>query len=141
MANTRIPEDSLKIELNRADSPVLQQLNGIGPVFAARIIEYRKLLGGYVWKEQLLEVYGMDSVRFAGIAGHIAVDSTLVRKININKSSIRELTAHPYIEFFLAKSIVRYREEKGKIGSLTDFAKQSGIPEEIGKKIGPYLDL
>ena len=137
--NTR--ETRLPIELNLTDSTDLQQLKGIGPVFSARIIEYRELLGGFVRKDQLLEVYGMDSVRLAGIADQIVVDSTLVRKISINKSGIRELTAHPYIEFFLAKSIVRYRETKGEIGSLKEFSEETGIPDTILKKIGPYLEL
>ena len=136
-----IKKEEVQIEVNRADSTALLQLRGIGPVFSTRIVEYRELLGGFVRKDQLLEVYGMDSVRFAGIADRIVVDSTLVRKININKSGIRELTAHPYIEFFLAKSIVRYREAKGEIGSLKEFGEHSGIPDAILKKVGPYLEL
>ncbi|HEU4716825.1 MAG TPA: helix-hairpin-helix domain-containing protein, partial [Bacteroidia bacterium] len=35
------------LELNTADSALLVTVNGIGPVFAKRIIEYREKLGGF----------------------------------------------------------------------------------------------
>ena len=53
----------LFLNLNQADSLALIEIKGIGPVFAKRIIEYRELLGGYYDKHQLLEVYGLDSLR------------------------------------------------------------------------------
>ena len=48
-----------KIELNEVDSAGLVKLSGIGSVYAARILKYRELLGGYYLKKQLLEVYNM----------------------------------------------------------------------------------
>src|SRR3569833_3197280 len=53
------------IELNSADSAKLTELKGIGPSFARRIINYRNRLGGFINKEQLKEVYGMDDDRYA----------------------------------------------------------------------------
>lgn len=54
----------IKVELNSADSSELLKINGVGPVFASRIIKYRNKLGGFATTEQVTEVYGMDSIRF-----------------------------------------------------------------------------
>src|SRR6201996_4597967 len=55
------------IEINTADSARLTRIHGIGAAFAARIIAYRKRLGGFLNKEQLKEVYGIDTVKYAEI--------------------------------------------------------------------------
>src|SRR5665648_1161064 len=46
------------IDINSCDSATLVTLSGIGPVLSARIIKYRRLLGGFATTEQLKEVYG-----------------------------------------------------------------------------------
>jgi DNA uptake protein ComE-like DNA-binding protein len=129
------------IDLNQADSLDLQQLRGIGPAFAARIIRYRDLLGGYCRKEQLLEVYGMDSLRYTGIAGHVIVSDQTIRKIDINTATLKELMAHPYIEFYLARSIIEHRTAIGKYLQLEELMDAKLIYEDLYRKIAPYLTL
>ena len=129
------------MDLNRADSLDLQQLRGIGPSFASRIVKYRQLLGGYIRKEQLLEVYGMDSIRYAGIVEYLSIDSSLVRKVNLNTAGIKELMKHPYIEYYVAKTIVKYREKEGGITSIDSLRKGTGIPADLMLKILPYVEL
>src|SRR5690606_40943919 len=51
----------LALDINRCTAGELVALPGIGPVLAERIIKYRNLLGGFVDKWQLVEVYGLDS--------------------------------------------------------------------------------
>jgi DNA uptake protein ComE-like DNA-binding protein len=129
------------IEINTADTLDLQQLPGIGPAFASRIVKYRELLGGYHHKEQLLEVYGMDSLRYIAIAGNITVDPIPIKKININQASIKDLINHPYIEFYLAKSIITYRETVGTYNNLDELLNARLIYKELFLKIAPYLTL
>lgn len=140
-APSRAIPGNIILELNRADSTDLQQLPGIGPSFGARIMKYRQLLGGYIRKEQLMEIYGMDSIRYAGIVEHLSVDSSLVRKVNLNAAGIKELMKHPYIEFYLAKTIVNYRNKQGGITSVDSLRKSAGIPRDLMDKILPYLEL
>jgi len=130
-----------RIDINLADTLDLQQLKGIGPSFARRIVKYRELLGGYARKEQLLEVYGMDTLRYAGFIEKICIDSTVIRLIDINNADIKALIRHPYIEYFLAKSIVREREKTGHFRSFGELKSQIPIPDEVFEKIKPYLDL
>ena len=54
------------IELNSADSARLTELKCIGASLARRIVNYRNRLGGFINKDQLKEVYGMDDDRYAG---------------------------------------------------------------------------
>ena len=44
------------LDLNVADSAALDALPGIGGWFAMKIIEHRKALGGYSYKEQLMDI-------------------------------------------------------------------------------------
>jgi DNA uptake protein ComE-like DNA-binding protein len=145
-----IPEDTLiykpthtlaVVELNSADSLDLQQLPGIGPSFSRRIIKYRELLGGYSCKEQLLEVYGMDSTRYLAIANQMLVDKGKIRKININKITIKEMMKHPYIEFYVAKSIINYRNQKGAFADINEIREAKLIYQELYLKIEPYLSV
>jgi len=130
-----------KIELNSADSLDLQKIYGIGQKTASQIIKYREMLGGYVSVNQLNEVYIIDSNRFLQISPHVYVDEQSIQKININKLSIRELSKHPYIDDYLAKSIVNYRQKNGNYTEISEIKKAVLIYEELYLKIAPYLSV
>jgi len=134
-------KEILLLEINSADTLDLQQLYGIGPSYARRIVKYRELLGGYVRPEQLLEVYGMDSSRFAGIQEHIILKTDSVVTININTATIKDLIKHPYIEFYLAKSIITHREKIGTFKNIDDILDANLIYHELYEKIAPYLTI
>ena len=103
------------IGINSADTTELKSLPGIGSFFARNIVEYREKLGGYVESSQLLEVYGFDSVRFAGIFSYIKLDSVATRKVRVNHDDFKTILRHPYIEYEDVKKIIKYRESKGMI--------------------------
>ncbi len=54
-----------KVDLNRATAQELQQLPGIGPVLAKRIVEHRTNNGFYRSVHELLEVKGIGQKRMA----------------------------------------------------------------------------
>ena len=135
------PQKVLKLELNTADSINLQQIYGIGAKTASQIVKYREKLGGYVAINQLKEVYAIDSNRYLQIVGYLYVNSESVRKININKASIKELSNHPYIEYYLAKTIVNHREKNGNYADIKEIKKAALIYDELYFKIAPYLSV
>ncbi len=127
------------LELNSADTAALRQLYGIGPVFAARIVKYRNLLGGYVRKEQLLEVYGMTPERYDGIAESVTVDASQVERLEVNKADISQLRRHPYLDYYQAKALVDYRQKGHTFHSAADLLKVNLIDEATVEKLEGYL--
>lgn len=96
------------VDINAADSAVLDDLPGIGPYFASRILEYRKELHGYSYKEQLMDIYNFDEEKFNGLEDLIVVGpSEPFRLWSLPEDS---LALHPYIDRHTARSIVLYRE-------------------------------
>jgi len=127
------------VEINSADTASLQNLKGVGVSFAGRIIKYRDLLGGFYRKEQLLEVFGMDTARYAGFAAQIEINTSLIKRKNLNTVEFKELLKHPYLEYYLVKSIFDYKNKNGNFGSLDDLRKVNLIYKELFDKISPYL--
>lgn len=137
-----VPKKPLyKVELNSADSLELFKVNGIGPVFAHRIIEFRQKLKGFSSIKQLEDVYGMDSVRVAELKDQVFIDTTLITRFNINTVSLNELRSHPYFGYYIAKAIIDNRIQSGKITSLDQLKKIKIISPEVYDKIIPYLSI
>lgn len=127
------------VELNAADTAKLKKLYGIGSSFAKRIVKYRELLGGYMSKEQLLEVYGMDTVRYSPISENLVVDTTIRNRININTADFKTLLRHPYLNKNQVKAIVNYRKQHGDFNSISDLQKIHLISKETFNRIAPYF--
>ena len=127
------------ISMNQADSMAWEQLPGIGPVLAARIVKYRKKLGGFHSPSQLKEVFGIADSVYEKIATTIRSDTIGLQKIDINHATMEDLKKHPYIRWETAKAIVRYREAHGRFHSLEQLKGIWNIPPETIAKIEPYL--
>ena len=134
-------KEVLLVDLNKVDSIGLKQLPGIGAVLSRRILKYRDLLGGFSSKEQLIEVYGISKQNFDPISDKLIVDSTLVQKLGINSIKSEDLRKHPYIDYRMAKDIIRYRERKGSFSSLKKLIEYRLISDSTFVKIRPYLNL
>jgi competence ComEA-like helix-hairpin-helix protein len=64
-----------KVDINLGDSASLQELPGIGPAMALRIIEYRETKGSFQRIEDLMEVKGIGEKRFLNLQDLIVVSS------------------------------------------------------------------
>jgi DNA uptake protein ComE-like DNA-binding protein len=129
------------IELNSADSAKMTELKGIGPSFAVRIIRYRNRLGGFYNKEQIKEVFGIDSAKYAEIEGHVSVNAAKVKRIAINTISFDQLRVFPYLSYKQVNAIIQYRQQHGDYASITDMKNIAILNEEILRKIEPYLNF
>lgn len=138
-APTRVEKKIRMIELNTADSLALLELPGIGPWFAFRIINYRKRLGGFMRKEQLLEVRGMDSLRLSQLSSLLTVDPFEVQKLDVNKATIEVLGQHPYIGYLLAKMIVNFRLQHGNFKRMEEIKALPLVDADLYSKLAPYL--
>ncbi len=70
---TPAAEDAGPVDLNTASLESLQQIPGVGPVIAARIVTYREQNGGFRAVEELLEVSGIGEVTFAQMQSMVTV--------------------------------------------------------------------
>jgi len=131
----------LLININQADSFALRKLPGIGEKYSSRIVRYRNWLGGFHSKEQLLEVYGIDSTLFYRITPHIQIEGDSLKRMNVNDCSVKDLSSHPYISYKLAKLIVKYREHHGVYLRLEELENIPLIDEQLFRKIAVYLEL
>jgi DNA uptake protein ComE-like DNA-binding protein len=129
------------IDLNNCDSAMLVALPGIGPVLSARIIKYRKLLGGFASVNQLREVYGLPQETFEIIKGKVFADTSAINVININTAGYKELSGVPYLENYEIKSILKYRELTGRISAINDLTKNNLITVEKAGKVKPYINF
>ena len=127
------------VEVNTADSAELTEIKGIGPAFAERIIKYRNQLGGFYKKEQLMEVYGIDSAKYRAIANSISVNPKRVKKVAINKVGIDDLRPFPYLNFKQMNAILQYRKQHGDYTSINDLRNVAILDDEILRKITPYI--
>lgn len=127
------------IELNTADSATLVTLPGIGSSFAKRIANYRKRLGGFYRKEQLKEVFGLDSITYAGLQAQVRVDASRIRRISINKATFESLSHFPYLSYKQMNAIIQFREQHGDYESLSDMRNIAILDDRILRKIEPYL--
>lgn len=130
---------SVICEINSADSSRLVELKGIGPVLSGRIIKYRRLLGGFVSVSQLTEVYGIDSALVKSLSKYLAVDSSLVTRIDINSSGYGDLVRHPYISPEQANLIIRYRSRVGFFSSGGELVINKIVTHNDFVRLTPYL--
>lgn len=127
------------VDLNTVDSTTLVELPQIGSYSAMRIIEYRERLGGFVDIEQLREVKGMDSARFAIATPYINIGEAQPRSLDVNRADFKTLLRHPYLSYEQVKRIFNHREKKGMIknwNQLENLLKEEG---EVNPLLEPYL--
>jgi DNA uptake protein ComE-like DNA-binding protein len=129
------------IELNSADSAKLTEIRGVGASFAMRILRYRERLGGFYNKEQLKEIFGVDSLKYAEIKDGVSVNPTIVSKININTISFNQLRIFPYLGYKQVNAIIQYRVQHGNYASIADMKNIAILDEIILRKIEPYLNF
>ncbi len=71
-----LPVRAALININTAGSEELQTLNGIGPAYAQRIIDYRNANGPFEKIEDIKNVSGIGDVTFSNIKDFITVGSS-----------------------------------------------------------------
>ncbi|MFK7785248.1 MAG: ComEA family DNA-binding protein [Crocinitomicaceae bacterium] len=140
--NEPSPDKSkVSVNLNGANQDEFEKIKGIGPYFSEKIIAYREKLGGFIHKEQLLEIYRIDLIKYQEIEEFIYFANEPVEKISVNEASVERLKDHPYINYKLANSIVKIREQHGEYEELKDIKRSKLIDEVTFVKIEPYLSL
>ena len=128
-----------KVDINTADSAMLVSLRGIGPYYAAKILEYRARLGGtFTSIGQLMEIEGIDQARFDGLKNQLELRRR-APYYTIWSAGREELEKNPYIGAYAAKGIIRYKSVADSAGwTLQGLVENGIISEENASRLG-YL--
>jgi len=70
---SQMRDDAGRINLNQASATLLQELPGIGPALAGRIVDYREQVGGFGSVEQLQEVSGIGPAVMNNVRDQVSV--------------------------------------------------------------------
>ncbi|RZK60978.1 MAG: helix-hairpin-helix domain-containing protein, partial [Pedobacter sp.] len=120
---TYTKKEAVILDINTADTLELDKIKGVGAAFARRIVKYRERLGGFYNKEQLFEVFGVDTPKFNEIKDQVRIDMEGIVKLDINKVEFDDLKRHPYLTFKQMNAIIQYRKQHGPYKSITDLNK------------------
>ena len=130
-----------KQDINKVYETDLRVVNGIGEKLARRIIQYRTKLQGFSYNSQLYEVWSLDKEVVDRVLQHFDVmESPIIKKININEATFKEVLAIAYIDYELTKKIFNYRDEVAEIQKLEELKKIDGFPLEKFDRIALYLE-
>ncbi|TAF98436.1 MAG: hypothetical protein EAZ47_00290, partial [Bacteroidetes bacterium] len=141
------------VAINTASQADWEQLPGIGPYFAARIIKYRNAKGGFTSVDDIAKTYGLAPETFEKIKPYLVLDappsagktptaskvnSTLV---NINTATEKQLLQVPNMDEAVAKAIIITRQRNGKFSSVADVKRIPFVTETAWQLLQPYLTV
>lgn len=128
---------AVPIELNTADSSTLVKVRGIGPYYAAKIIRYRKQLGGFYAVKQLndlkMKYFNVDSC-----AHLFRVDTTLIRVSDLDTMSFKAVLRHPYLAYEDVQLMFNAKQKYGHL-SYRLLEEHKILTAYKLKKIKPYF--
>lgn len=138
---TTVSAPDFILDLNTATQLDLEQLPGIGPYWAKRLLNFRDKLGGFASVQQVATTYGLADSTFQQIQPFLSVTTPVFRKIAVNLWTTEELKAHPYIKYKLANIIVKFREQHGPFSSVTALRRIRLFTLDVEQQLLPYLDF
>jgi DNA uptake protein ComE-like DNA-binding protein len=115
------------LDLNLADSAAFDALPGIGGFYASKMVEYRTRLGGYSFKEQLLDIDRFGKERFEALSDLITVSEEYMLPYPLWSLPADSLSLHPYIGEPSAADIVLFRQNTPKEKWTVKELKKAGI--------------
>ncbi len=116
------------VDLNLADSAAFDTLPGIGGWFASRMVEYRKALGGYSYKEQLMDIRNFDQEKFDALSDLITLSKENMTPYPLWSLPADSLSMHPYIRNYeTACAIELYRKNTPKDDWTVENMSASGV--------------
>lgn len=139
-AKREIREVIVPICINSATNGDLQKVRGIGPAFAERILKERDRFGGFVSVEQLKFVNGIPEETVVELSKYfILKNPPSYALLNINEATINQIKELPYMNYFIAREVVKYRSMNGDFVNKQDLVKIEKFPIDKVDIISLYL--
>ena len=128
------------VDINKATLKDFTFIEGVDEYLSERIIKYRSKLQGFSFKEQLHEVWGLDELIANKILSTFSIkNKPIIKKVNINTASFKEVLSNPYIDYKLCIQIFDYRDEVAELQSISEIKNIEGFPIKKYNRIVLYL--
>ena len=128
------------VDINKATLKDFTFIEGVDEYLSERIIKYRSKLQGFSFKEQLFEVWGLDEQMANKILSTFSIkNKPIIKKVNINTASFKEVLSNPYIDYELCVKIFDYRDEVAELQSISEIKNIEGFPIKKYNRIVLYL--
>ena len=139
--NSRINVSEITtVDINKATLKDFTAIEGVDEYISERIIKYRSKLQGFSFKEQLFEVWGLDELIANKILSTFSIKNIpIIKKVNINTASFKEVLSNPYIDYELCVKIFDYRDEVAELQSISEIKNIEGFPIKKYNRIVLYL--
>jgi DNA uptake protein ComE-like DNA-binding protein len=139
--NSRINVSEITtVDINKATLKDFTAIEGVDEYLSERIIKYRSKLQGFSFKEQLFEVWGLDELMANKILSTFSIkNKPIIKKVNINTASFKEVLSNPYIDYKLCIQIFDYKDEVAELQSISEIKNIEGFPIKKYNRIVLYL--
>ena len=139
--NSRINVSEITtVDINKATLKDFTAIEGVDEYLSERIIKYRSKLQGFSFKEQLFEVWGLDELMANKILSTFSIkNKPIIKKVNINTASFKEVLSNPYIDYELCIQIFDYKDEVAELQSISEIKNIEGFPIKKYNRIVLYL--
>ena len=139
--NSRINVSEITtVDINKATLKDFTAIEGVDEYISERIIKYRSKLQGFSFKEQLFEVWGLDEQMANKILSTFSIkNKPIIKKVNINTASFKEVLSNPYIDYELCVKIFDYKDEVAELQSISEIKNIEGFPIKKYNRIVLYL--
>lgn len=131
----------VKLDLNHMDTTDLKKIRGIGSYYSTKLIDYRGKLGGFIHVDQLLEIYGVDTIVQNLIVKNTTLTPKVPEQININNADFDELIKHPYLDYKATIAILKYKKQHGPYENVEGLKKILILKDSVYLKVKPYLKV
>jgi DNA uptake protein ComE-like DNA-binding protein len=127
-------------DINKATQEDFKTIYGIGDKISERIIKYRSKLQGFSYQDQLYEVWGLEKeIADKVLKMFKIIEKPLIKKINVNTASFKEVLKNPYIDYKLCKKIFDYRDEVAELQNINELKNIKDFPIKKYHRIVLYL--
>lgn len=125
------------VDINTADTTLLQRIPGIGSHFSNSIVRLRERLGGFISIEQLFEISNFPE----STIDWFEVRDPQLRCIDINHAEFRQLVHHPYISYDQARVICSFIRLHGPFTGIDQLRSTHIFTDEELQRVTPYLSF
>lgn len=126
-----------RVDVNTADTILLQRIPGIGSYYAQRIVSLRQRYGGLADVSQLKRIDRLP----ADALHWLMADTTQIVKIDLSHPDFKQMARHPLIGYERTKALTVFIRTNGPIRTFSQLRGTGLFTDAELEMLRPYLML